>query len=134
MATEFNPADYFSLAQTLLSQSKGDDAQLRSALSRAYYSAFVTARDHAGVSSVGKDGHARVISYYKDNAANFFIAQNLEQLKRLRERADYQPKMACSNNDGQSALALCRKVLSRLGAAPSPQAAPVPAKPPASAA
>lgn len=125
----FDHASYLSLAQTLLQGSKGDDAQLRSALSRAYYSAFVIARDKAGISSVGKDGHKRVIDHYKFNSADTLICENLERLKALREKADYQPKAACTNNEGQSALSLCRKVLSRLGVVPVSKPVLPPAKP-----
>jgi len=111
---------YYSQAQQLLQASRSDDAALRSAISRAYYSALIVARDAKGLATRGRAGHQAVIDGYSGNAADNVVADNLRKLRALREKADYQPKETCMNAEGHHAIAHARKVLSYLRKLPAP--------------
>lgn len=116
----YSPATFYTLAQTLRRQSNGDGAQLRACISRAYYSAFLTARDHAGLSSFGEGGHWDVIKRYRKHEILKLrpIGDSLADLKELREIADYEPDTDCSLQDGDAALLLAIKVLKLLNVRP----------------
>lgn len=119
MATTFSPSSFYALAHLLSLQSKGDDAQLRTSISRAYYSAFIEARDAKGLSSRGATGHKEVISRYKNgDAREQSIADHLKSLKWLREVADYEPTTPCKTVYGTDAISHSAKVLKALGIAP----------------
>ncbi|HEX5806109.1 MAG TPA: hypothetical protein VFY31_07220 [Macromonas sp.] len=108
-----SPADFYQLAGILQRQSKGgDDAALRSCISRAYYSAFLGARDARQLSSTGRTGHKDVISHYRkvNNPAYTAIANSLEDLKDLREKADYDVHLNCTTKDGTDAMTQASKV------------------------
>lgn len=111
----FDPATFCDLANILRRSSNGDDARLRSSISRAYYGAFIVARDAAGVSSFGKSGHTTVIDYYAGgNAQDQIISDALKRLKAMRERADYSPSSQCRPAEGDMALGLSSKVIRAL--------------------
>lgn len=119
LAVAFQAESYYSQAQQLLQTSRSDDAALRSAISRAYYSALIVARDAKGISTRGQSGHQAVINGYSGNAAENVVADSLRKLRALREKADYQPKATCVNTEGHHAIAHARKVLSFLRKLPA---------------
>ena len=89
--SSFNWRDYFVLAKNLLGRS--DEASLRSAVSRAYYAAFCTARNYAilkGFQSMatGKD-HQLVEQFYSGQKSAKTIATNLGRLRISRNQCDY---------------------------------------------
>lgn len=116
----FSPVTFYTLAQTLRRQSNGDGPQLRACISRAYYGAFLTARDHENLSSIGQGGHWDVIWHYKHHSDKKFkaVGDSLADLKGLREIADYEPQSTCSTQDGDEAMNLAIKVLKLLGVKP----------------
>lgn len=117
-------------------QSKGDDAPLRSCISRAYYGALIVARDavQPPISTFGKGSHKAVIDHYrvrgKANPKDKIISDALANLKDLREIADYEPTTACKPTDGHKAMTESSKVLKTLGAFPNPNPPPAAAAPP----
>lgn len=117
--TTFAPASFYALAHLLRLQSKGDDANLRTSISRAYYGAFIVARDAKGASSLGPSGHSAVINEYRQgDAKEQSISDNLKALKWLREIADYQPRTQCLSKYGTDAMTQSAKVLRALGVTP----------------
>lgn len=114
----FTPNEFYTFALSLQQGLLGDCAALRSSISRAYYGAFITARDHYGVTSRGWDGHEQVLKAMRANAQGQMIADNLQQLKNLRQRADYEPLMNLTVNDTQKAISHSKKVLQTLGKLP----------------
>lgn len=114
----FTPNEFYTFALGLQQGLLGDCAALRSSISRAYYGAFITARDHYGVTSRGRDGHEQVLTAMKANAHGQLIADNLQKLKELRERADYQPTANMTVNDTHKAISHSKKVLQTLGKLP----------------
>lgn len=126
----FDPNQYYAYASKLRIGLKMDGAELRSLISRAYYGAFITARDEIGYPSTGPDGHVQVINMYRGNETGDTIATNLSSLKKLRESADYKPNENLVVNDADKAIAYSKKVLSLLKKLP--QATPAAVVPPSS--
>ncbi len=94
----FDPRRYLSLAEHVLAASE-DEAAWRSALSRAYYAAFLVAREYVdgrGIKGRARSGrrlgsHERVIfsvGAIPDEMSST-MRNTLFRLKRLRTNADY---------------------------------------------
>jgi uncharacterized protein (UPF0332 family) len=125
--TPFNPDEFFSLAGSIIRDQSSNDAALRTAISRAYYSVFLTARDALfGIDELGstqalKDNiakkhklrygyrskhphlavHQRVIFSVLDKTNNVTLHQQLEQLKEARVLADYIRSDTCLTSVGK---------------------------------
>lgn len=108
----FAPVDYLALAAALHYEAKKDGAESkrRTAVSRAYYGAFLQARENAGISSKGRDGHERVIQHYHDAA----LANWLRDLKQLRVDADYDLAVTLTIQQSGAALKQATKVFTSL--------------------
>lgn len=127
MSPAFAPVSFYQLASDLHAASGGDDAQRRSAMSRAYYAAFLVARDAKQLSSRGADGHKAVIERYEAGSAqDMTVANHLQSLKKLRVKADYLVHETCSQRDCGTALKTAQKILIALGALPSQPPTPPP--------
>lgn len=119
MLPAFSPVSFYQLASDLHAASSGDDAQRRSAMSRAYYAAFLVARDAKQLSSRGADGHKVVIERYEAGSAqDMAVANHLQSLKRLRVKADYLVQETCSQRECGMALKTAQKILIALGTLP----------------
>lgn len=112
----FTAVDFYHLACELREAANGDDAKLRSAISRAYYAAFLAARDKANISSKGTDGHSRVIKHYSQKPTDAVVANWLKDLKMDREAADYDMSKVCTGRTGGKSVGTARKVLEHLKA------------------
>jgi uncharacterized protein (UPF0332 family) len=96
----FDWTDYLSLAQTLYKEAKSQpqaEARYRAAISRAYYAAFCSARNH--LNSVERKGilpgarvHAEVRKTFAEhpNPVRRKIGLQLDRLFENRKRADYE--------------------------------------------
>ena len=60
----FDPVDFYHLASKLHTDAS-DESTLRSSVSRAYYAAFLWAREKAGVTSQSGNIHEKVINHYQ---------------------------------------------------------------------
>jgi uncharacterized protein (UPF0332 family) len=113
---------YLTLAETLVSAdlAAGREACLRSAMSRAYYAAFATARRHSrerhgGVVRQSAAEHGEVATFYaKRGDAGGVIAANLTRLRFLRNRADYDDELGEPKRAADEAIARAREVLTLL--------------------
>ncbi|MGH9803356.1 MAG: HEPN domain-containing protein [Blastocatellia bacterium] len=89
----FDWRGYFSLAQEL--SQRQNEAALRSAISRAYYAAFCSARVYlekqgVTISTMGQDSHTLVWKEFQGKGKNAAaIFQNGNRLKNRRKQADY---------------------------------------------
>lgn len=82
----FDPAGFFELAQELAAPG-ASEARLRTAVARTYYAVFLVAREKLGVTTQD-DVHSTVIGQVK---ARYRVAgDQLDKLRRLRRRADYE--------------------------------------------
>ena len=88
-----DPADF--LAQAPLLMEAGGEAGYRSAINRAYYACHLMARDRLfGIDAAqwggpGRPSHRAVVRALRRRPSMHGAAQNLEQLRRTREVADY---------------------------------------------
>ncbi len=121
----FDPTKFFSFAGSLVRDSSANEAALRSAISRAYYSIFLVARDslfgtdearltsgirkrinrnyqtatHGRQRELGT--HALVIFAVRDKTNNFTLSQQIDQLKEARVNADYKMSQQCIIDAGK---------------------------------
>ena len=92
--TSFNWGDYLTLAISL--SANPDEASQRSAISRAYYSAFHAATIHAQANGYSERNHGRLWRMYHSdtdlNSRRLSVIGN--QMKQAREEADYVAQVA----------------------------------------
>lgn len=88
MPEPFKPSEFLLLAKELGCQST-DEARLRSAVGRAYYSVFLIAREKAGVPNK-RNVHSRTHAALKKMPGCRTAGDMLSKLSRLREVADYE--------------------------------------------
>ncbi len=86
----FNWKDFITLAEELIKQE--DEASLRTAIDRAYYGIFCTARDKAGLQEKKtKNVHMETASFYNDaeDENKKYISDGLDELRKYRNYASY---------------------------------------------
>ncbi len=89
----FDPEDFLSLAKNLTSASSASEADLRTAISRAYYAVYLRARETliaAGEMQSTKSGadHGIVISKLRSRGGS--LGDQVDWLRVRRTRADYR--------------------------------------------
>lgn len=119
----FSWSHYLNLAQELAEISgkpSNKEAKLRAALSRAYYAAFNIARDHLrykeGRTIPADDAHWYIINQFKNSRDKIRvdIGFELDRLRRLRNRADYDSDFVLLPRQTQKAVKDAEKVISKL--------------------
>ncbi len=120
----FDWSQYLNLAKELTGQSTipaNQEAKLRDAISRAYYAAFILARnylrDHEGISiPKTSDAHRYVWEQFQLNPdpQRQLIANNLKRLRAYRRQADYVDKFPGLSGITLTALTLSEEVISNL--------------------
>lgn len=129
---KFDWSEYFKLAQELAAMS-GDsaasqEARLRSAISRAYYSVFCIARNYLR----DVEGNTRIsrnktfdLNEHQYVAEEFVfhpskqkrmtrIGRNLRYLRQIRNKADYADRIFNLPSDAKDALKTAEKVMKAL--------------------
>lgn len=120
----FNWSEYLNLARELAGKAttpSSQQAKLRSAISRAYYAAFIQARnflrDHDNLTIPRKNTHQYVINQFRNSPdimrAN--LGRNLQRLRSYRNQADYKDIVIGLASKSQEALSLSRRIISELG-------------------
>lgn len=105
----FNPIDFLRLAKRF---AKGDEANVRTSISRSYYGSFLLAREKLGVKLRIPEVHQKVIqNLYGKNPV---VANNLHSLRRLRNLSDYDTKITLQTTDAKRALKLATIITSKL--------------------
>lgn len=118
----FDPENYCDLAYELFrNPAAAEQAYFRSAISRAYYGAFLRARDKAGITTKGANVHEETANYYlvRNCAA---ISNRLNELRVLRNKADYDISESFDRRKVQGALSRAVSIFKEL-ADPSDPAA-----------
>ncbi len=118
----FDWRGYLTLAETLVSSdlAADRDACLRTAMSRAYYAAFATARQqsrerHGGVIRQSAAEHGEVATFFaKRGEAGGAITAHLTRLRFLRNRADYDDDFNETEPAAAEAIARAQQVLELL--------------------
>lgn len=91
----FDPREFFELAKTLASNSS--EAELRTAVGRAYYAMYLIASARPSVQTQKKNVprtkgmgmHEHLLTTLKSMSGHTTTAHKLRQLKELRTQADY---------------------------------------------
>ena len=107
----FNPLDFLTLAQTTVSDK---EAEIRTAISRAYYGLFLKARDHlsaAGylVPSGSGDDHGAVIFALRSHR-RVLAGDRFHRLRDLRTIADYDTSASVQAAHLERTLNLARDI------------------------
>jgi uncharacterized protein (UPF0332 family) len=128
----FDWQEYLTLAENLCTNSHtfpNQDECFRVAISRAYYAAFCTARnyakdyDHLSLQRTGEDHRIVKDHYISANSSNTQqqrkreqIGINLDRLRNLRNKADYDDIFSRLENEAKYAITLSKKVIHLLEA------------------
>ena len=117
----FNWSEYLGLAQQLAGKaqiSATQESRLRSAISRAYYAAFILARnylrDEESISIPEKQSHKFVIEQFKNSSEKVrqAIGKNLARLRFSRNKADYNDNFERLPEETRAMLKLANKTIS----------------------
>lgn len=120
----FEWAQYLNVARELASVKSDpptDEARSRSAISRAYYAAFCTARNFLlnreglTISRSGRaHGEVRRGFLKSSDKAKKQVANRLKQLKEFRRRADYDDEFVGVEHSRNQALKLAKRIIDSL--------------------
>ncbi len=122
----FNPEEFFSFASSIVREPTANEAALRSAVSRAYYSVYLIARDrlfgldggqltarirkeiakkfqlkHKLKRQRGLGTHEVVIFAILDKPDSVTLSHQLDQLREARINADYKMNQECLSSVGK---------------------------------
>lgn len=111
----FNSVELYLLAGRLYAENN-QEVNNRTVINRAYYSAFLCARDYAKINSSSGSVHSEVINYFEKRKRIVF--NQLRKLKDLRHQADYQLNNTVSMRDAQLSLQLAASILNQLNYLP----------------
>lgn len=120
----FDWSQYLNLAKELAGQATtpaNEEARLRDAISRAYYAAFILARNHLrdkeghSIPTTG-EAHQYVAEQFKLNPepGHQVVASNLKKLRMYRNQADYVDRFPGLSGITSVALRLAEEVISNL--------------------
>jgi uncharacterized protein (UPF0332 family) len=118
----FDWKDYLKVAVILhdgASKAKLEEAMYRIAISRAYYAAFCTARNHKidkGAEMPFEDAHKFVVDgfRYSKKEEERAIGQRLHRLKNMRVQADYDDEVDDVADMSSKAIKLAQEALDAL--------------------
>ena len=120
---QFDWYSYLKLANDLMDCDKDDpliEAKLRSAISRAYYSVFIPARNHLKDNGrrcpIETPTHKWVINEYKTNSNKDWqvIGDQLDQLRGYRHKADYEDRYEAVDYDVDVAIEIADDTINLL--------------------
>ena len=123
---KFDWSEYFNLAQELAGTS--EEAKLRSAISRAYYSVFCLARNYWR--DIQQDPRLSRNKTYEINPHQYVpqkfihnqsksqtmtdIGRDLTRLRKMRNKADYEDTFYNLEREARTALMLAQNIISAL--------------------
>jgi ribosomal protein S3 len=112
-----DPVEFYHQASNWFADDKDTrTVTARSIVSRAYYAAFLVAREYAGV-TVKKDVHRVTIeTLRRGKPKDVIIGNKLDDLRLKRTDADYEMDVLCVRRHAGDALVRSRSLLSILGA------------------
>lgn len=111
--------DFYDFAGALYAQAKeGDEALLRSVVSRSYYGAFLEARTKAGLNVQTKEAHEKTATHFL-NKGMTAVGNRLNDLRLKRNAADYDIGASCEKRDAGKALAYARNIIDELNGKPN---------------
>ena len=119
----FDYKDYNRIARQLSDQgvdkSPDKEAKLRCAISRAYYAAFLTARQFLGIKDRGdRSSHATVHNALLDRDERKLkeAGNNLRSMKFKREQADYDDEISNLEREAIMVLTMSSNIINNISA------------------
>lgn len=107
----FDPKDFLTFARSCERSNPPSEAAHRTAISRAYYAAFLSVRDYCDNQDIVVQGnvarsHDNVIRAMWEipHHSKYDMADELKRLKKLREAADYDLKYSYAEQDSQKVV------------------------------
>lgn len=111
----FDPVEFYRLGGEIFNRQDGSEREYRTVIGRAYYGAFLAARDKAGITSASGSIHLETANHYlKTNQSA--IGNRLNGLRLQRNAADYDLSCQISSRNAGEALKLSLRLLKDLGA------------------
>ena len=113
----FDPSGFLQLAASLSRKDGATEAELRTAVSRAYYAVFLHARERlAAAGRINPTGrgtdHELVIGALRSLGGS--QGDQVDKLRRSRNRADYNLRRTVSSGQARQATALAAAIWPRL--------------------
>jgi uncharacterized protein (UPF0332 family) len=113
----YNPESFLELGKALLEDSDYDEkARVRTAIGRAYYAAFLKAREHFKASGASFEStptvHRQLIELLKSRKAS--LGDQLATLRTYRNKADYNLDSLFTIHIGRSCLEISRIIIDSL--------------------
>lgn len=111
----FDWNQYIILANKLI-ENNPQEAEIRSAISRAYYGAFIPCRNYKGYGKTTKDIHQKVIDDFKksDIQEGVSLGNFLDSLRSKRNNADYDGFCKYILNDVKNHISIANSILTLL--------------------
>jgi uncharacterized protein (UPF0332 family) len=110
----FDPSLFYRFAGDLYQAADATEVTFRTIVGRAYYAAFLAARNQALIQTSGSNIHDQTITHYR-NARRSAIASRLDDLRRIRNDCDYDCQKTVDRRMAGEALKTASKVLADLG-------------------
>ena len=105
------PQDMVNYARQML-KNNSPELELRNVINRAYYGAFLAARDSANITDSSGSIHKKVADHYSTRKSR--LSNNLVSLKRFRVIADYKLNKNVTNRDARNSCRKARSILADL--------------------
>jgi uncharacterized protein (UPF0332 family) len=113
MQNRFDGNGFVKIASEILSCTQADpESAARTAAGRFYYGAFLQARDAANIKNTSGSVHDSVIQAYA--AKNSKLSNQLNELRKLRNAADYQINAPFPPINARRCQTLAKKILADL--------------------
>lgn len=112
----FDPVEFFYIARKLYKASETlDSGTARTCINRAYYAAFLVAREKSKNKSDGVGVHSDVIAHYKKKTPK--LGNQLSTLFYKRKKADYElnGNSIITKRDSGKAISQAKEILESLG-------------------
>jgi uncharacterized protein (UPF0332 family) len=112
----FDPVEFFHIARKLYKESENlDSGTARTCINRAYYAAFLAAREKSKIKNEGAGIHAAVIQHYKKTKVGFQLDQLFVKRKDADYKLDDKLKNPITKRDSGIALKQAEEILKSLG-------------------
>lgn len=113
LLSNMDPLEFYKLAVYLIKNPmENHDATIRTCISRAYYAAFLVARDKAGIKNSGGSVHKDVREHYL--STNPTLHNRLKNLFQRRSGADYNMARFHSDREAGIAINICKDIIKEL--------------------
>ncbi|MBR8366923.1 HEPN domain-containing protein [Burkholderia sp. AU19243] len=108
------PREFLAVARELHQGAQNtEEAKLRSAISRAYYAAFLYARDAACIADLSSTVHALTRQHYS-KIGEAKVALRLDSLRVSRNDADYEMALSFNKIKSNHAIDIAQRVIEHI--------------------